>query len=347
MKSKLSLTTLWIILLLAGTVSGENIKYVIHISIDGGGSSYIQSLIEKNKLPNFKRLQAESAGTFNARSDYDFTITLPNHTTQVTGRGIKGENGHGWTINSDPAKGQTIHSNKKKYVAGIFDVLHDNGLRTAIYAGKSKFSLFDTSYNSKNGAIDTTGVDNGRDKLDKFVYDNDSSKLIDGVLSDMKSKPFNYVFIHFAYTDAAGHLAGWGGFFYNVDLMMIDRDLGRIFKLVTTDEKLKGKTAIVLTADHGGVKYDHAKNNDPINYTIPFFVWGPGVDAGSDLYALNPDTRCDPGTSRPKYSAAVQPIRNGDAPNMELKLLGLPPIPGSTINSIQDLSVSKALGSNG
>jgi hypothetical protein len=32
---------------------------------------------------NFKRLKNEGSSTFNARADYDYTITLPNHTTMV------------------------------------------------------------------------------------------------------------------------------------------------------------------------------------------------------------------------------------------------------------------------
>ena len=64
-------------------------------------------------------------------------------------------------------------------------------------------------------------------------------------------------------------------------------------------------------------------------------VWGPGVVAGSDLYALNPATRVDPVLGRPDENG-VQPIRAAAAGN--LQMLGLPPIPGSRFNAAHDLS---------
>ena len=73
---------------------------------------------------------------------------------------------------------------------------------------------------------------------------------------------------------------------------------------------------------------------------IPFYVWGVSIAAGVDLYELNPNTRLDPARSIPSMSAPVQPIRNGDAGNLALQLLGLPVIPNSTINASQDLAVS-------
>ena len=58
------------------------------------------------------------------------------------------------------------------------------------------------------------------------------------------------------------------------------------------------------------------------------------------MYKINLSSRKDPGDKNLKYeSEELQPIRNGDAGNLAMSLLGLPAIEGSTINSKQDLNV--------
>jgi hypothetical protein len=69
------------------------------------------------------------------------------------------------------------------------------------------------------------------------------------------------------------------------------------------------------------------------------FVWGSGVAHGN-LYAMNRESRADPGEKRIDYLVKPQPIRNGDTGNLALSLLGLGPIPTSLINAKQDLRVS-------
>jgi hypothetical protein len=320
-------------------------NYVIHISVDGLGSGYLQALIDEGSAENFKRLQTEGAWTNNARTDFDYTITLPNHTCMITGRPVKDRPaspsaiaGHTWIVNSDPRE-KTIHSNRHDYVQSTFDVAHDNGLRTAMFASKSKFILYDQSYDGRNGAPDTVGADNGRDKIDQYVKDGNSQVMIDRFVTEMKANPFHYTFVHFHDTDTAGHAKTWGSPEYNDAVKRVDGFLGKILELVTGDERFKGKTAIILSADHGGKGLDHGFNTNPLNYTIPFYVWGAGVATG-DLYALNLATRVDPHTSRPDYAdPRAQPIRNGDGGNLALMLLGLGPVPGSSINASQDLSV--------
>jgi len=296
-------------------------------------------------LPNFYRMRTEGAFTDNARTDYDYTVTLPNHVTQLTSRGVLGAAGHEWTSNSDPAPGQTLATNKGSYVAGVFDVAHDDGLRTGEYASKSKFSLFDTSWNATNGAPDITGPDNGRDKIDIYIYTSDTAALVNTLVANMATQALHYAFIHFADPDTVGHDSGWDptpGSPYSNIIKTMDSRLGVIFSMVATNAQFAERTAIVLTADHGGTGTDHGNPTLPANYTVPFYVWGPGVMAGAPLYVLNPTNRADPGTNRPTYSAPVQPIRNGEAANVSLQLLGLPPVPGSNIGQAQDLALAVA-----
>lgn len=319
-------------------------NHVIHVSIDGLRPDAVTAL-GPEKLPNFYRMRTEGAFTDNARTDHDSTVTLPTHTCQLTGRGVNGNAGHGWRKNTNPKKGVTIASNKGAYVASVFDVAHDHGLCTGEYASKTKFSLHDISWDGENGAADAVGADDGRDKIDVFVCLAETGQLIDRLVDDMKKQPLDYAFVHLADPDVYGHSNGWDpnpGSAYSNTVIRMDRLLGRIFDMVTTNEALAGRTFIIVTADHGGHEKGHSKAELWQNYTIPFSVWGPGVEAGAALYDLNQGNRLDPGTDRPNYFASVQPIRNGDAANLSLQLLGLPPVPGSTIGQAQDIRLNSA-----
>ena len=314
------------------------IRYVVHVSVDGLRPDAVTRQL--GALPAFARLRAQAAFTDNARTDPDFSVTLPNHTAQLTGRGVTGPAGHGWDTNRDPDATVTLHSNRGGYVASVFGVAHDHGLRTGLYASKSKFALFDRSYDGDHGAPDTTGADDGRDKVDVAVIDEDTGDLVGRFIQDMKAEPYGYAFVHLRDPDSAGHVYGWRLWRwhpYMQAVRRVDGYLGQILDAIESDPELAGHTALVVTADHGGTGHDHSASR-PEHYTVPFYVWAPGVPTG-DLYALGVDRVLDPGRERPGFGAALQPVRNGAAANVSLALLGLPPVPGSTINADGELRV--------
>jgi hypothetical protein len=245
---------------------------------------------------------------------------------------------HDYRTNSDPKPDWTLHNRGNPnvdYIASTFDVAHDNGLRTALFTGKSKFVIYDQSYNDTNGAPDSVGeVDYGRGKIDQYVYNENTDLLVSQFLDQMKMDPFNYAFFHFRDADAAGHSHGWGRNKWDTAVQDVNRYLGQILEMVENDERLKGRTAVILTADHGGVGRGHWNKFNEANYTIPVFVWSPGnIPANVDLYELYPRSIADPGTDRITYPEKPQPMRNGGTGNLALHYLGLLPVPGSMIDS--------------
>lgn len=330
--------------------------YVIHISVDGLRADLLQDLITTDPAHygNFKRFVDEGATTFNARTDFTHTITLPNHASMLTGRPVLPPAGqpntvdHGYSSNSDPTPTQTLHNSGNlniPYKASVFDVAHDNGLSTAHFSSKTKFVLFDQSFDAVNGAPDVTEADDGPDKIDTYVELSIGSpataaNMNEAFVTAMGTNHFRYSFLHYVDPDATGHATGWGSPTWNTAVQNVDGYLGALFTLVESDPQLANSTVIILSTDHGGSDFNHADPTDLLNYRIPFLVWGAGVAHGVDLYAINPVTRQDPGTDRPDYNVAVPPIRNGDGGNLALTVLGLAAIPGSTINVAQDLRLT-------
>ncbi|MBW2229464.1 MAG: M20/M25/M40 family metallo-hydrolase [Deltaproteobacteria bacterium] len=329
---------------------------MILISVDGLNAGMLTNLLTNDLVgdyANFQRFVDEGATTFDAHNDYDHTTTLPNHTSMLTGRPVLQPAGqantahHGYTDNGEPDPSWTLHNQGNpnlSYVASLFDVAHDNGLTTGLYASKTKFIVYEQSYDVLNGAPDVTGPDDGTEKIDNYVNKvtgtpGSAADMQADFIADLLTSPPDLSFVHYADPDPVGHASGWGSAAWDAAVHDVDVYLGEIFSVVESDPGLNGTTVIILTSDHGGSGTGHLDPNDPEHYRVPFFVWGPGVDAGADLYALNPTSRTDPGATRPDYDASAQPIRNGDGANLALDLLGLAPVVGSTINASQDLMV--------
>ena len=297
-------------------------RRVLVVTVDGLRSSVLREL-GPEELPVLTRLREEGASTLEARTVVEQTETLPNHTSMLTGRRIDaGLGGHGVTWNTDEP-GTTVQEAAGEPVGSLFSRVHAAGGGTALFTGKSKFSLFQRSW---------------PEGLDRYTLREDGARLVALARRDLRREARTVTFLHLAAPDVAGHAHGWGSQEYADAVRAVDGWLGEVLDTVASRPVLREHLTLVLTADHGGSGLGHTDPRRPEDYRIPFVAWGDGVATGTDLYELNEDYR-DPGRRRPGYAAERQPVRNADVANLALDLLGLGPVPGSTIGTAQELDL--------
>lgn len=322
----------------------ETFTHVILVSVDGLRQDMIVA-DPAGPTPALARL-LRGAHTLEARTDPDITITLPNHLDMLTGRFVGGDHGHAWVTNNDPPgvrDGGTLEQHAGEYIASMFDVAHDHGVATGVFVTKTKFWLLVQSYNGDRGAPDTVPPDHGRDKIDVFGFSRDTATVVQQCLAWLNvPRERSLMFLHLGAADAAGHQHGWDleeTSAYRRAISAIDAQLGLLLEAIDRSEALRGRTAIILTADHGGGDpfKSHTVTKNPVNFRIPFLIWLGTDTPAADLYDLNPQRARPEVIEQLPRDAPAPPIRNGDAGNLALRLLGLPAIPGSTINAAQDL----------
>ncbi|MFC5727829.1 MULTISPECIES: alkaline phosphatase family protein [Nocardioides] len=295
---------------------------VIAISLDGLSPRALVRL-GRAGAPHLHRMLTTGAGTLNARTQVELTVTLPNHTSIVTGRRIAAAHGgHGVTWN-DHLSGTTVHGAARAPVSSVFSVVKAGGGSTAVFATKRKFSLFDRSWPAE---IDRS-----------VIREEDDAAATRAMRRDFLARARSFVLLHLGLADRVGHARGWMSPAYLRAVMRLDRLVGSVMRMVRGHPRLRRSTVVVLTADHGGVpgQRRHSDARSRENYRVPFVIWGRGVaDAG--LYRLNPSRKW-PGRTRPGF-AGRQPIRNGDLANLATDILGLGPVADSLWNHDQRLA---------
>lgn len=311
--------------------SNAETERVVHVGIDGLRSDHVTAQL----TPNLWQLMQNGSSTLNARTDPAKTQTLPNHTSQFTGRSVYGNSGHQVDFNNFTFT--TVHDEAGIYISSVYDVVHDNGGNTILIAGKSKFDMMAANW-LLNGAIDTTGVDNGTQKID--YYDTDAPENAITAFAEFMGNTVvpAYGFYHIRTPDSGGHKFTWASPEYAASVTAADTILGQLLSELDARGVL-ATTTIIVTADHGGPTGGDLHSDPTVekNYTVPFVVSGLGATPGADLYLLNSDDRTDPGTAQIQNDEANQPIRTGEVANLVLDLLGLPSVPGSNLNNDQSL----------
>ena len=239
-------------------------KHVFIVSFDQGAPAGI----DQAEMPAFKKMAAEGAHTWNA-----FTIvpslTLPSHTSMLTGVGIQ-KHQIDWN-NFQPANGKVT-------VPTIFSLAKAKGFTTAMFVTKQKFEHL-----------------NLPGSVDKFYYP-EASPTCGSVAREFADtvgslRP-GLCFIHFGDPDVAGHEFGVG----SPEKMKALEDCDKALQTIVDAVEKAGLTdssVFILTADHGGHDVTDKKgatrgthgSSKPADVIIPWIAWGKGVKPGFTITA--------------------------------------------------------------
>lgn len=228
------------------------VEHVVIIVVDG----LRPDAIARAPAPNLQALVKAAAYSESARA-VEKPETLASHMSMVTGLPASA---HGVTWNDDrdqPYAGDTI-----------FTRVHAAGRRTGLYFGKSKLVML-----APRGSADRVWGP-GRNKTHRER--GTSAALAARFAEDFPRDRPALVLLNLLEADAAGHNHGWMTPEYFAALGVVDAALGSILRTIEGSGRA-GRTAVLMTADHGGEGDNHGIGRGETSWLIPFACRVPGV----------------------------------------------------------------------
>jgi predicted AlkP superfamily pyrophosphatase or phosphodiesterase len=239
-------------------------KHVVIVSIDGLRPDAIAAYGAKN----LQRLMREGSYTLQAQTILP-SKTLPSHTSMLTGVDVED---HGINWNSD----QTDDHGHVD-VPTIFALAKQAGYTTAAFFSKTKFHHLEVP-----ASLDHVRSPQGGLLTSRFTWER-TVGMVEDYLEHTADAP-NLMFVHIGEPDYAGHLFGWMSQIYGVAVRQADQAIGEILD-EANDRFGAGNFTIIVTADHGGHGRNHG-SEDARDTTIPWIVWGQGVQQAAALPAV-------------------------------------------------------------
>ncbi len=287
--------------------------------------------------PALAAMRAQGTSTLNARTEVERTSRAANVVGMLTGRRVNPvRDGHGVGWRATPET--TVRAAAGHYVTSVYDIVHDYGYPTSFLSDGDDLGIVDRSWGRGDGRADRYGTDNGRNKLSHYALLHTDSKVVQTLVRELEGRAAPTLAVaHLARPARIAHRYGWHSRQYAAAVTRVSVLVGRVQRAIARTPGLAGRTLLVVTADSGT---DGTVTSDPTtlpDYRIPFLATGPSVPAGTDLYALNPQLT-KPGSARVGYAGA-QPVRNGFVANLVTKALGMPRVPGSTLDPDQSFTV--------
>ncbi|MDZ5662765.1 hypothetical protein HN031_12805 [Nocardioides sp. zg-1308] len=309
------------------------VDHVVVVAVPGLTSTVARSLAPD--VAELGRLSANGASTLNARTVAENTGPDANLVSLLTGRRVfPKQGGHG--VGSTKALPSTVHQSAGQYVSGIFDLAHNNSYRTTFVSSRSQTDLLRRSWNKQTGGKDPYGKDDGTAKIDRFKVKRDDAASVGWWRDNIARKPSQLSVIELGGVAKTALAEGWNGPAYQKAVRKAFQKVAAIRRGIDKQPAMAGTTLLVVTGTGGAQRSKGSSTTWKQSYRVPMWVTGPGVAAGSSLYSLNP-AFTEPGEAQVPYSGD-QPIRVGDLANLVTRSLGLPPVPGATMDPEQRFS---------
>jgi predicted AlkP superfamily pyrophosphatase or phosphodiesterase len=240
---------------LVSTSFAEDRKVLI-VSIDG----LRPDVLLRSNAPVLRSLMKRGSFTFHAQTT-DVAITLPSHTTMLTG---VPPSVHGVVWNDD----RYTKAPRYPSTPTIFIRAKQTGHTTALIAGKSKFVAL-----AQPGSLDWQFIPTTTHESDERVA-TEARQIITMHHPDLS-------FVHFPNVDIVGHDRGWGS---NEQVQAIHAADALVGAVVDAFERMVGSREylIIVSSDHGGSGTSH-DGDDPRSLAVPLLLVGTKVPADLDL----------------------------------------------------------------
>ena len=308
------------------------VDHVVVVAVPGLTSTVVTGF--GADVAEIGRLRDNGASTTNARTVTENTGPDANLASLLSGRRVfPKRGGHG--VGAKKTLPSTVHSSAGQYVSSIFDLTHNTSHRTTFAAARPQAGIVHRSWNKKSGGTDPYGKDDGTAKIDSVKVARDDATAVGWWRDKIARRASQLSVIELSGVMKAGLADGYTGPEYQKAVRHTFRRIASIRRAIGNQPEMNGTTLLIVTGT-GGAQRAKGSATWAQSYKVPMWVTGPGVLPASDLYALNPSFS-SPGRTQPAYGG-TQPIRVGDLANLVTRSLGLPPVPGSTMDPEQTLS---------
>lgn len=230
--------------------------HVIIVSIDG----LRPDAIAKYHAATLERLSRDGRYALQARTILPST-TMPSHASMLTG--------------VNPSRHRVLWNDDERAHAAmsvptIFGIAKDEGLSTAAFYSKSKFSQL-----VPRNALDISAAPSPAEGV--WLSESTVARAIE----HLRSHAPGLLFVHLGEPDYAGHARGWMTDEYAGAVLSADAALGRL--LAGADSALGASAyTVIVTSDHGGHARTHGTPSAD-DLLIPWLAWGAGVQPGAPL----------------------------------------------------------------